>query len=224
MRRVATLAGLTLVAACAQAPRVMTAECVSGCAPVARPAADADAAPSAFVVQQMPASLFASVDLAADSTTAASAQLIASVDAAVLQALTAFQVASLEGTRPAVRESRVAMQNAGTSAAEVIKQGDKLNQLVTALPTAANRPWKTGADYARYWSKARHQLVLARNSAGQAVDAANAALACNTMACARPQLGALKQASESSAGATYQAEPLLRIAMVYATSKYGTGL
>lgn len=225
MRRLAPLVVVAIAAGCAgQAPRPVSAECVSGCAEIPRPAATADASPNAFAVQQMPRTLFAAMDNAADSTTAFSAELIQAVDVAVEQALTASRSSTIAASKPAVRDARVAMQNAGTQAAAVIRQGDKLNEIVTSLPTAANRPWKTGPEFANYWSKARHQLVLARNTAGQAVDAADAALACGTIACAKPQVATLKQKAEATSGATYMAAPLVRIAMVYATSKFGTGM
>lgn len=225
MRRLAPLVVVAIVAGCAgQAPRPVSAECVSGCAEIPRPAADADASPTAFAVQQMPATLFAAMDNAADSTTAFSAELIQAVDVAVTEALEASRSSTIAASKPAVRDARVAMQNAGAQAAAVIRQGDKINQIVTALPTAANRPWKTGPEFANYWSKARHQLVIARNSAGQAVDAADAALACGTMTCAKPQVVTLKEKVEATSGATYMAAPLIRIATVYATSKFGTGM
>jgi len=225
MRRLAPLVVVAIVAGCAgQAPRPVSAECVSGCAEIPRAAAAADAAPTPFVVQQMPVAMFAAMDHAADSTTATSFQLIQSVDVAVTNAVYASRSKSVADSRPAVREARVAMQSAGKEAAEAIRQGDKLNSIVTAMPTAVNRPWNNGPQYNHYWTKARHELVLARNSAGQAVDAADAALACGTLVCQKPQVATLKQQAEATSAATYQAAPLVRIAMVYATSKFAIGL
>lgn len=226
MRRVAFFAFIVmLVAACARGPSpVMTGECVSGCREIAAPAPLASTAPNAFAVQQMPAPLHTAMAVAADSTSAFTFELIQSVDAAVEQVLGAGRLASIGAARPEVRRARSSLESAGSHAAAVIRQGDRINEIVTALPTAANRPWTTGDEFATYWSRARHQLVLARNSAGQGVDAADAALECGTITCARPRIATLRQRSEETSGATYMAEPLVRISMVYARSKFGTGL
>ena len=223
MRRVAPFFAAAVLAACASQPRPTSATCISGCVQPTAPALASDAR-DAFTVQQMPPQLFAAMDQSADSTTAFAIEMMRSVDVAVVQAITASNGLDLDGTKPAMRGARSALAGAGANADAVIRQGDRINALVSALPTAANRPWKTGAEFTRYWTKARHQLVIARNSAGQGVEAADEALSCRTLSCAKPRMTTVRQKSEALSAASYQAEPLVRIAMVYATSKFGTGL
>ena len=215
-----------LVSGCAtQAPRPTTAECVSGCVAVATPAAAAPTAPSQLAVQEMPVQIFAKVSASADSAQAFVAEVAQNADAAAMQAMFALQPSiSLNEAKPMIRTARTSAQVAGASADATIKQGDRLGESVSALPTAANRPWNQSAQYTHYWNLARHELVLARNEAGKAVDAADVALDCSTLACAKQNIAALKTNSVNSAGATRQAEPLLRIALVFATSRYATGL
>ena len=227
MSRIATLAAVVITAAgCAtQAPRPTTAECVSGCVAVATPAVAAPAAPSQLAVQEMPVQIYAKVTAAADSAEAFVAEVAQNADAAAMHAMFALQPSvSLEQSKPMIRTARTSAQTAGANADATIKQGDKLGQSVSSLPTAANRPWNQSAQYTHYWNLARHELVNARNEAGKAVDAADLALDCTTAACARTNIAALQAKSTSSAGATRQAEPLLRIALVFATSRYATGL
>ena len=227
MSRIAKVAAVVLIAAgCAtQAPRPTTAECVSGCVAVATPAAAAPSAPSALAVQEMPVQIFARVSASADSAQAFVAEVAQNADAAAMNAMFALQPnLSLKEAKPLIRTARSSAQVAGQNADATIKQGDKLGESVSTLPTAANRPWNQSAQYKHYWNLARHELVLARNEAGKAVDAADVALDCSTSACARKNIAAIKTNSVSSAGATRQAEPLLRIALVFATSRYATGL
>lgn len=225
MSRFAPLAvvAVALVAACAtQAPRPTTAECVAGCVAVAKPAA---AAPTELAVQQLPVEIYAAVSASADSTEAFVAEVTQNADAAALQASFAIQPnVSLADAKPMIRTARGSAQNAGTSAAAVIRQGDKLNTFVNALPTAANRPWNQGAQYTRYWNLSRHQFVIARNNAGKAVDASDVALDCKTITCARQSIALVQTNSTNSAGASREAEPILRVALVYATSMFASGL
>jgi hypothetical protein len=173
----------------------------------------------------MPVQIFAKVNASADSAQAFVAEVAQNADAAAMHAMFALQPnLSLSEAKPMIRTARTSAQVAGANADATIKQGDKLGQSVSSLPTAANRPWNQSAQYSHYWNLARHELVLARNEAGKAVDAADVALDCSTTACARQNIAALKTNSVNSAGATRQAEPLLRIALVFATSRYATGL
>lgn len=229
MSRIALLAVVSVVAAgCAtqqSAPRATTAECVSGCVVAAKPAAAEKNAPSELVVQQLPVEIYAVVSAAADSTQAYVADVATNADNAALQAAFAIQPnVSLADAKPMIRAARGSAQNASQSADAVIKQGDKLNTFVNALPTAANRPWNQGANYTKYWNKARHEFVIARNNAGKAVDASDVALDCKTITCARQSIALVQTNSSNSAGASRQAEPLLRVALVYATSMFATGL
>jgi len=224
MSRFALLAVVAVVAAaCAtQAPRPTTAECVAGCVAAAKPA---PSAPTELTVQQLPVEIYAAVSASADSTQAFVAEIATNADAAALQASFAIQPnVSLADAKPMIRTARGSAQNASQSANAVIKQGDKLNTFVNALPTAANRPWNQGAQYTRYWNLARHQFVVARNDAGKAVDAADVALDCKTTTCARQSIALVQTNSSNSAGATREGEPLLRVALVYATSMFATGL
>ena len=227
MSRIAKVAAVAVLAAgCAtQAPRPTTAECVSGCVAVAAPATAAAVAPSALAVQEMPVQIYARVSASADSTQAFVAEVAQNADAAAMNAMFALQPnVSLSEAKPLIRTARSSAQVAGQNADATIKQGDKLGESVSSLPTAANRPWNQSAQYTHYWNLARHDLVIARNEAGKAVDAADVALDCSTVACAKQNINALKTNSMNSAGATRQAEPLLRIALVFATSRYATGL
>ena len=227
MSRIAMVAAVAVLAAgCAtQAPRPTTAECVSGCVAVATPAAAAPVAPSALAVQEMPVQIYARVSASADSAQAFVSEVAQNADAAVMNAMFALQPSmSLSETKPLIRSARSSAQVAGQNADATIKQGDKLGESVSSLPSAANRPWNQSAQYKHYWTLARHDLVIARNEAGKAVDAADVALDCTTVACAKQNIAALKTNSVNSAGATRHAEPLLRIALVFATSRYATGL
>ena len=227
MSRFALLSVVAVVAtACAtQAPRPTTAECVAGCVVAAKPAAAAPSSPSALVVQQLPIEIYAQVSAVADSTQAFVADVAHNADAAAMNAAFALQPSvSIKEAKVMIRSARTSAQSAGASADASIKQGDKLGQFVGALPTAANRPWSQTKEYTKYWNLARHQLVIARNNAGQAVEAADVALDCSTTTCARQSISLVEKNSVSSAGAMRQAEPLLRIALVYATSMYATGL
>jgi hypothetical protein len=228
MSRFALLAVVSVVAACAtqQAPsRATTAECVSGCVVAPKPAVAAPSAPSELAVQQLPVEIYAVVSASADSTSAYVAEVAQNADNAALQAAFAIQPnVSLADAKPMIKVARTAAQNATSSADNVIKQGDKLNTFVNALPSAANRPWNQGANYTKYWNLARHEFVVARNNAGKAVDASDVALDCTTITCARQSIALVQSNSTSSAGASRQAEPLLRVALVYATSMFATGL
>jgi hypothetical protein len=227
MSRFALLAVVAVVAtACAtQAPRPTTAECVAGCVAAAKPAVAAPSAPTEMIVQQLPVAIYAAVSASADSTQAYVAEVTANADNAAIQAAFAIQPnVSLSEAKPMIRTARTSAQSASQSADAVIKQGDKLNTFVNALPTAANRPWNQGPQYTRYWNLARHQFVIARNNAGKAADAADVALDCKTIGCARQSIALVQTNSTSSAGATREAEPILRIALVYATSMFATGL
>lgn len=229
MSRIALLAVVSVVAVgCATqqaAPRATTAECVSGCMVAAKPAAAEKNAPSELVVQQLPVEIYASVSATADSTQAYFAEVAQNADNAAIQAAFVSQPnLSLAEAKPMIRQARSSAQTAGLSADAVIKQGDKLNAFVNALPTAANRPWSQGANYTKYWTLARHEFVVARNNAGKAVDASDIALECKTIACVRQTIVLVQTNSTNSAGASRMGEPLLRVALVYATSMYATGL
>lgn len=228
MSRIALLAVVSVVAGCATpqaAPRATTAECVSGCVIAAKPAAAAPNAPSELVVQQLPVEIYSVVSAVADSTQAYVAEVAQNADNAALHAAFAIQPnVSLAEAKPMIRAARGSAQNASLSADAVIKQGDKLNTFVNALPTAANRPWNQGSNYTHYWNKARHEFVMARNNAGKAVDASDVALECTTITCARQSIMLMQTNSTNSAGASRQAEPLLRVALMYATSMFATGL
>lgn len=216
----------TLAAGCAtHAPRPVTAECISGCVVVAHETAVRAKGKSRSPVQDMPAQMHETISASADSTQAFAIGIVQNADASAMHASFALQPGmSFKNVKSMVRTARSEAQVARASADSAIRQGDRIAQSVSGLPSAANRPWNQSAEYAHYWKLARHELVLARDEATRAVEAADVALVCATAVCARQNIAALKAKSRQSAGATRQAEPLLRIALAFASSRYATGL
>jgi hypothetical protein len=71
------------------------------------------------------------------------------------------------------------------------------------------------ASYTRYWKIGREKLDLARTKATSAVGAADLALACTATTCASARTQEMQTHIEQAAGASREAESLVRIALIY---------
>ena len=180
---------------------------------------------SALAIQAMPGDMVEAVNASADSTHALMIDVAKSVDAAAMHAMFALQpTITTKQAVPMIRTARSSAIDARAAADASIQQGDRLSASVSSMPSAANRPWNQSEQYKHYWVLARKELMVARSEAARAVLAADKALACRTAACTRENIALLEANSARSATATHRAEPLVRIALSFATSRYASGM
>jgi hypothetical protein len=147
----------------------------------------------------------------ADSTNLLIASAARVSDSANIHARIALGESSPERVRVRVDSARTAAANASRYVEGAIAQGDYIRE---ALPGASGAKGES-ASYAKYWAMGREKLELARTKASSAADAADRMLACTAAACTASTTQELQGYVEQAAGASREAESLVRIAMVY---------
>ena len=146
-----------------------------------------------------------------DSTSILIASAARVSDSANVHARVALGESSPERIRFRVENARTAANSASDLVAAAIAQGDYIRESLPATSGAKTE----SASYARYWTMGREKLELARTKAVSAADAADRALACTAPACTASTTQELQGYVEQAAGASREAESLVRIAMVY---------
>jgi len=154
----------------------------------------------------------------AESTTRILAYTSSTSDSARVQARVAsISSNSLDVTRDYVNRARTSVVRAGNGVERVIIQGDMLGVRFAYARTALERSKQfdvRGPGYDHYWQLGRAKLELARARSGQAVAAADSALACKISACASSRAQQMVAHIDAAAGATREAEGLVRIALL----------
>ena len=146
-----------------------------------------------------------------DSTSILIASAARVSDSANVHARVALGESSAERVRFRVENARSAARTAGQLVEAAIAQGDYIS---VALPGASSAKTES-ASYTKYWTMGREKLELARTKVSSAADAADRALACTAAACTASTTQELQSYVEQAAGASREAESLVRIAMVY---------
>lgn len=146
-----------------------------------------------------------------DSTSILVASAARVSDSANVHARVALGESSPERVRLRVESARTAARSASQLVDAAIAQGDYISE---ALPGASGAKGES-VSYAKYWTMGREKLQLARTKASSAADAADRALACTAAACTASMTQELQGYVEQAAGASREAESLVRIAMVY---------
>ena len=146
-----------------------------------------------------------------DSTSLLIASAARVSDSANVHARVALGESSPERIRFRVESARDAAKTASRLVDAAIAQGDYIKE---ALPGASSAKAES-VSYAKYWTMGREKLELARTKVSSAADAADRALACSAAACTASTTQELQSYVEQAAGASREAESLVRIAMVY---------
>jgi hypothetical protein len=146
-----------------------------------------------------------------DSTTVLIATAAKVSDSANVHARVALGESVPDRVRSRVEEARAAARGASRLVDAAIAQGDYISE---ALPGASGAKGES-ASYSKYWAMGRDKLQLARTKASSAADAADRALACTAAACTASTTQEMQGYVEQAAGASREAESLVRIAMVY---------
>jgi hypothetical protein len=147
----------------------------------------------------------------ADSTSMLVSRAAIVNDTANVHARVALRESTAERARVRVQNARVAADDATRLVAAAIVQGDYIND---ALPRASDASTQS-ASYTRYWLMGREKLALAQTNSASAVQAADRVLECTAPECATTRTQELQGYIEQAAGASREAESLVRIAMVY---------
>ena len=132
-------------------------------------------------------------------------------DTANVHAHVALAESQAERARSRVRDARTAADNAIRLVDAAILQGDYISE---ALPDASGARAQS-ANFTRYWLMGREKLTLARARSTSAAEAAGRILECTAPDCATTRTRELQGYAEQAAGASREAEVLVRIAMVY---------
>lgn len=166
---------------------------------------------------KMPAAALAPIDTRptlvrlGDSTNLLIANAAQVSDSANIHARIALGESSSERIRTRVESARTASATASRLVEAAIAQGDYIRE---TLPGASGGKGES-ASYAKYWVMGREKLELARTKASSAADAADRMLACTAAACTASTTQEMQGFIEQAAGASREAESLVRIAMVY---------
>jgi hypothetical protein len=146
-----------------------------------------------------------------DSTSILIAAAARVSDSANVHARIALGEAAPDRVRLRVQNARESASSASRLVEAAIAQGDYIKEALPGMSGAKGE----SASYARYWAIGREKLELARTKASSAADAADRALACTAAACTASTTQELQGYVEQAAGASREAESLVRIAMVY---------
>ena len=166
---------------------------------------------------EMPAASLAPVDTRptlvrlGDSTSLLIANAAQVSDSANIQARMALGESRPELIRYRVENARTAAATAARLVDAAIAQGEYIRE---ALPGASSAKGES-ASYTKYWAMGREKLELARTKASSAAEAADRMLACTAAACTASTTQEMQGYVEQAAGASREAESLVRIAMVY---------
>jgi hypothetical protein len=154
----------------------------------------------------------------AESTTRILAYSSSTSDSARVQArVAALGSSSLDVTRDYVTRARTSATRANIGVERAIAQGDMLGVRFTSAQRAlrADKQFEVkGPGYDHYWQLGRAKLELARTQTGQAVAVADSALACPATSCAASRAKQMATHIDAAAGATREAEGLVRIALL----------
>ena len=153
----------------------------------------------------------------ADSTSLLVTRAALVNDTANVHARVALTESTPERTRTRVENARTAAANATRLVDAAIVQGDYISE---TLPRTSGSPAQS-ANFARYWRMGREKLALARARSASAATAAQQALDCTATDCARSRTRELQGYVEQAAGASREAESLIRIAMVHVDRAMG---
>ena len=146
-----------------------------------------------------------------DSTSLLIASAARISDSANVQARVALGESSPTLVRYRVEAARDAARSAGAMVEAAMAQGDYINE---SLPRTSGAKTES-ASYTKYWAMGREKLQLARTKASSAAEAADRALACTAPTCTASTTQEMQGYVEQTAGASREAESLVRIAMVY---------
>ena len=146
-----------------------------------------------------------------DSTSILIASAARVSDSANVHARVALGEPTPERIRYRVENARAAASEASRLVEAAIAQGDYINESLPRVSGAKSE----SASYTRYWTMGREKLELARSKATSASEAADRAIACTAAACTASTTQELQGYVEQAAGASREAESLVRIAMVY---------
>ena len=147
----------------------------------------------------------------ADSTSLLIASAARVSDSANVHARVALGESAPDRIRLRVENARVSAQTASRLVEAAIAQGDYINETLPGTSGAKGE----SASFTKYWRMGREKLELARTKATSAADAADRALVCSAPACTASTTQELQGYVEQAAGASREAESLVRIAMVY---------
>jgi len=146
-----------------------------------------------------------------DSTNLLIASAAQVSDSANIHARIALGESAPERVRVRVESARTAAATASRLVEAAIAQGDYIRETLPGVSGAKGE----SASYAKYWVMGREKLELARTKAASAADAADRMLACTAPACTASTTQEMQGYVEQAAGASREAESLVRIAMVY---------
>jgi hypothetical protein len=132
-------------------------------------------------------------------------------DSANLHAKVVLATSSADGVRAGLESAQSAALTASRLVESAIAQGDYISG---ALPGVSGAPGES-ASYTRYWKMGREKLDLAHDRAVIAAERAGLALACTSADCISTITQEVQSSLEQVAGASREAESLVRIAMVY---------
>lgn len=147
----------------------------------------------------------------ADSTSTLVARAASVSDSANMHAKVALATTSADRARAGLESARNAARAASLLVESAIAQGEYISN---ALPAASGAAGES-AGYTRYWKMGREKLDLAYDRATSAAERADLALACASADCMTTITQELQSSLEQVAGASREAESLVRIAMVY---------
>lgn len=153
----------------------------------------------------------------ADSTSLLVSAAAVVNDTANVHARVALRESTPERIRTRVENARTAANNATRLVDAAIVQGDYISE---TLPGASGAPTQSAA-FTRYWVMGREKLALARERSASAATAATQALECTASECATTRTQELQGFVEQAAGASREAESLVRLAMVYVNLAMG---
>ncbi len=146
-----------------------------------------------------------------DSTNILIAHAARVSDSANIHARVALGESSPTLVRYRVENARSASATASMLVDAAIAQGDYINEVLPGTSGAKGE----SASFAKYWTMGREKLQLARTKASSAAEAADRMLACTAAACTASTTQEMQGYVEQAAGASREAESLVRIAMVY---------
>jgi hypothetical protein len=146
-----------------------------------------------------------------DSTSLLIASAARVSDSANIHARLALGESSPELVRYRVENARTAAVSASRLVEAAVAQGDYISESLSRTSGSKNE----SASYTKYWTMGREKLELARTKASSATEAADRVLACTAAACTASTTQELQGYVEQAAGASREAESLVRIAMVY---------
>ncbi|MGH7665657.1 MAG: hypothetical protein ACRENI_15415 [Gemmatimonadaceae bacterium] len=110
-----------------------------------------------------------------------------------------------------VASARISAVAAKTNAEQAIAQGNRL----AAFAESGAYGEMESRRFVRYWELGRVGLDSARIHSVEAIEAADAAIACEERACVEKQAALMRDGMIAAAGAARKAESLIRIALRY---------